>query len=473
MNHFGIDFGTTNSGAFEFNTKQSYGDKEARPLPSIVVIDKATDNAFGGREAWQGRLALTEMGNCHVISSIKTLLESDREWFSAKKRWTVPDVAAVVLAQLNERAQTAGGITEATFSIPVGMSPKARRALREAARMSGIKVKGFVKESTAALIRHWEKVKYCRHVVVFDWGGGTLDISTLELQGQSIHELAARGAPIAGDWLDQDLARFVHTSIMKRRGGSKAMEQVPESNQDDLRYRCELAKCSLADSPETQVSLFNYDGESETVELTRALCEPIAESYVRTALDLMESCIVDARLSLDAVDEIIIIGGCSRLWLFREMLHDDLRFRGRYTLAEDPEWDVAHGAAMIEAHPGCFVLGESLGLQLSDGSRLELASSGERSGSAKKSVSLALVEDSKAANIIIDRRIDEYAERQTALQFSVPTQGFDLEDVRLDYSLTEDLTFHVSGCSAARNNASRVERETGELRFKYSLDGGS
>jgi hypothetical protein len=259
---------------------------------------------------------------------------------------------------------------------------------------------------------------------------------------------------------------------MKRRGVSKTMEQVSESNQDDLRYRCELAKCNLSNSSEAHVSLFRYDGESETVELNRALCAPIAESYVRAALDMIEACIVEARLSLDAIDEIIIIGGCSQLWLFREMLHDDPRFRGRYTLAGDPEWDVAHGAAMIEARPGCFVLGESLGLQLSDGTRLELTSSGERSGGAKKSVSLALVEDSRAANIIIDRQIDQYGERQTALQFAVPTQGFDLEDIRLDYSLTEDLTFRVSGRSLARTNASRVERETGELRFKYSLNGG-
>ena len=218
MNDFGIDFGTTNSCAFEFNTKQAYGDAEGRPLPSVVVIDKATDNVFAGREALQGRLALTENGNYHVISSVKSLLESDNEWYSARRRWTVSDVTAVILDQISERAQTAGGIREAIFSIPVDMSPKARRALREAARIAGIKVNGFVKESTSALIRYWNDVKYCRNVVVFDWGGGTLDISTMEIEGQSIHELATRGAPIAGDWIDQDIARFVHTEIMKRRG---------------------------------------------------------------------------------------------------------------------------------------------------------------------------------------------------------------------------------------------------------------
>jgi len=347
VNHFGIDFGTTNSGAFELSSRQPYGDEETKPLPSVVIIDKATDRAFGGRRAWKDQLSFTEKGGYHVIPSVKALLETDDEWFSAQKRWTVPDVVAVVLRQLNERAQTAGGISEATFSIPVGMSPKARRNLREAARRAEIQITSFVNESTAAIIRYWEAVKNCRYVVVFDWGGGTLDISVLELKGHHIHELVTVGSPIAGNRIDDDLTRFVHRSIMKKRNSSKALEEMPESQKDALRYYCEVAKCALATSPESEFGLFNYDGYDETVHLTRALCQPVAEPHVRTALDLLAAAINRASLRTDAIDEIIIIGGCSQLWLFREQLRNDPRFRGRYKLAENPEWDVAHGAAVL------------------------------------------------------------------------------------------------------------------------------
>ncbi len=80
------------------------------------------------------------------------------------------------------------------------------------------------------------------------------------------------------------------------------------------------------------------------------------------------------------------------------------------------------------------------------------------------------MEDARAANIIIQRQINHAAEPETALQFSIPTQGFDLEEIRLDYLLTEDLTFRVAGRSLAKDKAASVERETGELRFTYAID---
>ena len=258
---------------------------------------------------------------------------------------------------------------------------------------------------------------------------------------------------------------------MKNRGSSKALEDLPEPQQDDLRFRCEVAKCSLAGATEAHFGLFGYDGIDEQVVLTRDGCKRAVEPSVTAALDLLAETISRARRSTDSIDEIIIIGGCSQLWLFREMLRNDHRFRSRYILAESPEWDVARGAAVVQRNPGCFVLAESLALQLSDGAYFDLVRPGDHSGSAKGTVSLALVEDAASANIIIERKSEHGNERETALQFSVPTQGFDLEEIRLDYLLTEDLTFHVSGRSLARTKASKQERETGELRFRYSIDG--
>ena len=470
MNSFGIDFGTTNSAAFELNSRQAYGDEEARPLPSIVIIDKATGRAFGGRRAWKDQLSYRERGGYHVISSIKSILETERRWFSVNKSWTAADVAAEVLRQLSERAASAGGIKEAMFGIPVGMSPKARRILRQAAQLAGIRVTGFVKESTAAIIRYWETVKNCRYVVVFDWGGGTLDVSVLELAGRRIQELSTLGSSNAGNKIDDDLARRVHTLIMERRGVSKALEDLPVAQQDDLHLHCELAKCALATQEAYTLPLFNYDGRSEAVEVTRTLCGPVVEPRVTEALDLLAAAISKAGLSTDAIDQILVIGGCSQLWLFRKKLREDARFLARYKLAENPEWDVAHGAALLQSRPGCFKLGESLGLQLSDGRRFDLVRPGDVSGRTRGSVSLALIEDSGSANIIIERHLNNGAKPETAIQFTVPTQGFDLEEIRLEYQLSEDLTFQVGAQSMAKTAADRVRLETGELRFVYAIE---
>jgi hypothetical protein len=83
---------------------------------------------------------------------------------------------------------------------------------------------------------------------------------------------------------------------------------------------------------------------------------------------------------------------------------------------------------------------------------------------------LALVDDARAANIIIQRQINPATEPETALQFSIPTQGFDLEEIRLDYLLTEDLTFRVAAQSLTKDATTSVERETGELQFTYAID---
>ena len=107
MAAFGIDFGTTTSAAVQLlgGHPLTIGDEEGRPLPSIVAIDRATGEAFGGRDAWNRRFELTEHGNYWVIPSIKPLLTSDRQWPTNRRIWTPTDVAAFIFKQLAARAQ--------------------------------------------------------------------------------------------------------------------------------------------------------------------------------------------------------------------------------------------------------------------------------------------------------------------------------------------------------------------------------
>jgi molecular chaperone DnaK len=471
---FGIDFGTTNSAAVELygQTFREYGYGQ-KPLPSIVAIDKATGATKSGPEVREHQLELEQDGRFHVIRSVKTILDSEQHWTTERGSWTPPMVAAEVLRTLSNQVRqfgVEGGIRAATFGVPVGIRPSATRVLREAARIADIRVNGIVKESTAALFRHLEHVRDCRYVVVFDWGGGTLDVTVLEIRGCTIYERYVAGLPRAGDQIDEDLARRVHPYLC---GSGASFDESPEQERDALRVQCEFAKCHLAVSKEVPIQV-QYAGKPQTLILDREFCRPAIEPLVKDAIDVLATSVSGAGLSTDAIDQVIVIGGSSRLWLLRQMIEDDPRFAGIATFPEKPEWDVARGAAIVDQSPGEHSLAETIGLELSDGSYFELARPGDAPTPERCLISLALVEDVKAANVIIDRwDHDSAAHRELAVQFSVPVLGFDQEAVDLSWNVTEDLTMSVEGRSRAHGNDSVTRREITRLRFGYSISAPS
>ncbi len=468
---FGIDFGTTNSAAVELyeQTFREYGYGQ-KPLPSIVAIDKATGATKAGPEVREHQLELEQDGRFHVIRSVKTILDSEQHWTTERGRWTPPMVAAEVLKTLSNQVRQFGleeGIRAATFGVPVGVRPSAARVLREAAKLAGIHVNGVIKESTAALFRHLERVRDCRYVVVFDWGGGTLDVTVLEIRGRTIYERYVAGLPRAGDQIDEDLARRVHPYLCP---SGNSFDESPEQERDALRVQCEFAKCHLATSEEVPIRV-QYASKPQTLILSREFCRPAIEPLVKEAIDILATTVSRSGLSVDAIDQVIVIGGSSRLWLLRQMIEDDARFAGIATFPDKPEWDVARGAAIVDQSPGKHSLAETIGLELSDGSYFELARPGDAPTPERCLISLALVEDVKAANVVIDRwDRDSEAHHELAVQFSVPTLGFDQEAVDLSWNITDDLTLSIEGRSRVHGNGAITRREITRLRFGYSID---
>lgn len=472
MSLFGIDFGTTNTSAIDALTGRAYGDGFGSPLPSIVAIDRASNNLLIGRDAWEHRFELRERGDFEVIRSIKSLLDKPERWIGHKGRvWTVVDVAAALISELKQKVANTGqvDVTQATFSVPVDLSPAARKTLRLAAARAGISVTTFVKESTAAIISEWQNVKSSQYVAVFDWGGGTLDVSVVQLRATKITELATKGLALAGNLIDEEIARFVHATVMARRGESKDLSELHPLAFNDLLVRCENAKCALSDADVARFSLIDYDGQDEIVELTRTQLAPLLQPFVTRALDALHSGLRDAHMALDALDQILITGGCSKLWLFRDTLTNNRQLANLVHWTAQPEWAVARGAAILQQNPGGFELSESIAIELSDGSFLDLFSNGDRAGAARSALTVALVEDARTANILLHRRSrpeDYYA---LLLPVPVAVMGFNLEDIHLDLELTSDLTLGVTARSGRLNGNHTVRKETQELRFAYAL----
>jgi len=379
MNWFGIDFGTTNTSACDALTGRTFGDGLGAPLPSIIAIDKVSDSVLTGRDAWERRFELKDRGDYEVIRSVKPCLDTFTSKQGHRGRiWEVVDVVALVLETLKKNIATASGsdVTTATFGVPADLTPSARRTLRAAALQAGIAVSTFVKESTAAIISEWANVKGSRNVAVFDWGGGTLDVSVTQMQGSKIAELATKGVPVAGNVIDEEIAQFVHGRIMMKRAVSKDLTEISPPVYNDLLVRCENAKCTLSEVDIAHFSIFQYDRQDEVVELTREELRPLLAPFVSRALDTLFSAIREACLPLELIDRIIITGGCSKLWLFREALLSDPRLSARVVWAREPEWAVARGAAVLQKDPGAFELSESIAIELCDGAYLDLFAAG-------------------------------------------------------------------------------------------------
>jgi molecular chaperone DnaK len=481
MSFFGIDFGTTNSTAVNYVPgalhAQRYGDDAGRPYPSIVAIVRATGRATSGRSVLEHHEELSQKGQHHIIQSIKRILgRSNEVWPTEGPPWTPEDVAAEILSQLSQRAQKrgAGRISRAAVTIPVDFPASARKALRRAATRAGIEVSTFIKEPTAALIRHLPKVRHMRYVGVFDWGGGTLDISILEINNNRIFERATVGKNSAGDDIDLDLAKAIHARIMEQHGESRAFEEMSPQERDQLRTRCEIAKCWLSSHPSATVLMQSYGGRELAIEVDRAWFESIVRGRVDGAIGLLSEAISSVPLSYDELDRLIVIGGSSKLRLLHERLREDPRFQAKFEPAEDAEWDVAHGAAVVDSLPGRYETAEAIGIILSDGTFYTIVEPHEKAYEIPREAAVALVEDARQANIILARADvgtvnGDASNMMRILELGVPTAGFDAEAIRLSYSITPDLVFRVEAQSHAIGKRANLVREYGNLRFAYLI----
>jgi molecular chaperone DnaK len=475
MTSFGIDFGTTNSAGIMLQHENMFrlGDSAGRPLPSIVAIDKATGKLTAGREVWDTREECIQSGQKIIVQSVKRYLETGESWHTQAGVVTAEDVATKIFQEIGTQLtkRNAPPMERAAVTIPIGFPAAARAALRRAASKAGIEVTAFVHEPTAALVRFYPQVRHHRYVAVFDWGGGTLDISIMRLVHRRVHEIATHGLARAGDHIDETMARAIHECEMEKRGLALAFEEMSTKDKDMLRTRCEVAKCEMATRLETEILLF-YAGKELDFRVTREWFERLVSPFVEEGIEQLVETIRQARINYEDIGALIVIGGTSNLRLLGERLINDPRFSTAMETSESPEWDVAHGAAIVDQLPGGYEISDSVGVVLSDGHFHPIVLPGERVYKEPRTVSLALVEDVAEANIVLAKSRSDVPDRhELALQFSVPVGGFDGERISLTYSITPDLVLQMKAQSNTRGDAGEIRRQYEELRFAYHIEG--
>lgn len=468
---FGIDFGTTNSATVgitinnERMSYETYGDLEGNPYPSIVAIHRDTGEVLSGLEVRQNREQLGK--EYEIITSIKSYLATDKVWEIAGKRWEPKEIASYIFKGLKETVCMKSGLNldRAMVSVPGGFSADKRKDLRESARIAGIDVTGFVSESTAAVFHNYKLLNYHKYIAVFDWGGGTLDVSIVENNEGYIYEKAVRSLKLGGDDIDKKIARKSHDIVVKNKQRNILFENMEPVAKDMIIKKSEEMKRKLGMTEVASMIIAKY-GELGIAKASMNIdmFEELIKSDILNSIECLEAAVVEAGLNLPEIGAILMVGGSSNL---KPLIYEVEKRWGevhdiRIIDAQDKGWDVATGTAYLAANPGKFKVNQEVGVILSDSSYYRLVKNGQNINQKEKYV-FAIVEDTKMARFIFSDGIQRIGNKD------VTTYGFCQEELNSEVFIDEDLVLNVEIKSNKRPAEYKEVWQYSKLKFGYRL----
>lgn len=443
----GIDFGTTNSAAISFLYERDsieryeHGDSQGTPFPSIVGINKNTGEIITGRDAKNRRLELSE--EFVFFTSIKTIIDKNKHYTVAGRIWTPVMLAAEILKGLKKEILRRKVNAESVImAVPVGFLPSKKRKLREAAELAGIKIETFISEPTAALVSNYKELKMCKNVAVFDWGGGTLDVSILHIEGGRIEEVITDGMDLAGDNIDRKIAEQMHKKYCLKKDVIKAFDEVDGKSRDRLLVKSEAAKIALSEGEDVaNVMVPKYDNNgpllaSMDYELFKELVEPEVDQAIRC----LDRAISKAHLNKANIDAVLCVGGSSSLKPFKERIQE--LYGEKVVYPKRVMWDIAEGAATIGMtnSRGGYGMNQNVGVILSNGTFFPLLRKGQNIPCKEKRINFAAVTDEKSVRFLItDAEAPEDRTFEHPVVIEREGQGFMSEQFEVSCFVDPDL----------------------------------
>lgn len=265
------------------------------------------------------------------------------------KSYTPQEISAKVLAKIKSDAEQYLGetVTQAVITVPAYFDDSQRQATKQAGEIAGLEVLRILNEPTAAALAYGLDKKNAHTIAVYDLGGGTFDISVLEL-GDGVYEVKATNGDthLGGDDFDQKLLDYLADEFKKEQGVD--LRKDPQSLQR-LRDAAEKAKIELSTSMETEINLpfitQGKDGPLHLVsKLTRAKFESIVEDLIKRSIEPVKKCLADAKVSASQIDEVVLVGGMTRMPKVIEVVK---QFFGKEpNKSVNPDEVVAVGAAV-------------------------------------------------------------------------------------------------------------------------------
>ena len=338
----GIDLGTTNSLIAYFTEEgpKIIPNRLGKNLtPSVVSVDEE-GNVYVGETAKE-RMSLYPDS---VAQTFKRSMGTEREYVLSGKHFKPEELSSMVIRALKEDAESYLGeeITEAVISVPAYFDDKRRKATKRAGELAGLKVERMISEPTAAAVAYglYDKTKDTRFLV-FDLGGGTFDVSVLELYHNILEVRAVAG--------DNYLGGEDFTAVMEKLFLQKTklqLHNLTEKEQVRLRRQAEKAKRAINDTDKVTMSLL-YQEENKEAEITYKEYEEACNELLMKIREPVKKSLADAGLKLGDIDEVILIGGATRLSIVRDFL---IRlFRKFPDTHLNPDETVALGAAIQAA----------------------------------------------------------------------------------------------------------------------------
>ena len=314
----GIDLGTTNScvAVMEGGEATVIANAEgSRTTPSVVAFAKDGERLVG-QVAKRQAVANPE----HTVISIKRDMGTDKKVKIDDKSYTPQEISAMILTKLKNHAESYLGekVTEAVITVPAYFSDSQRQATKDAGRIAGLDVKRIINEPTAAALAYGldKGENKNQKILVYDLGGGTFDVSLLEI-GDGVFEVLATAGDnrLGGDDFDGEIMKLLIEDFKKTNGvdlsGDKlAMQRLKEAS--------EKAKIDLSAVTKTTISLPFITADATgpkhlEYELTRAKFDQITEYLVNKTVDKMRQVIKDAKLSYSDINKVLLVGGSTRI----------------------------------------------------------------------------------------------------------------------------------------------------------------
>lgn len=338
----GIDLGTTNSlvACFTEEGPRVIPNRLGKHLtPSVVSVD-AEGNVFVGETAKE-RMSLYPDT---VAQTFKRSMGTERDYVLSGRHFKPEELSALVLRSLKEDAEQFLGeeVTEAVISVPAYFDDKRRKATKRAGELAGLKVERMISEPTAAAVAYglYDKTKDTRFLV-FDLGGGTFDVSILELYHNILEVRAVAGDNYLGgeDFTQVMVKLFLHKAKL-------SLSDLTAKEQARLYRQAEKAKCAISDRTEVTLS-FLLREEKQEQTITCKEYEEACEELLLKIKEPVKKSLSDAGLKLSDIDEVILIGGATRLTIVKDFL---IRlFRKFPDTKLNPDETVAIGAAIQAA----------------------------------------------------------------------------------------------------------------------------